>query len=103
MVGVTPTTFHRRVADRVRKARWRLGLTQEDAAVRTGLSARYFAEVERGLRNPSIGTLFSIAHALKVRVADLVDAEPGARIDLDAPEVKAPPLGRKPRAKAARR
>ncbi|MDH5674631.1 MAG: helix-turn-helix domain-containing protein [Myxococcales bacterium] len=94
---MTPTSFRRQVARRIRKARWRLGLTQEDAAVAAKLSARYFAEVERGHRNPTLDTLHAVARALKVTVADLVDVEPDRRIDLDAIEVEPVPAGRKPK------
>jgi transcriptional regulator with XRE-family HTH domain len=92
---VNPTTFRRRVAARIRKARWRLGWTQADAAFRIGLTFRYFHEVERGHRNPSLDTLLAIARALKVKVADLVDVEPGPRLDLDALDVNPPKTGRK--------
>ena len=95
---MNPKTFRRKVAQRIRKARWRLGLTQEDAAVAAELSARYFAEVERGHRNPTLDTLHAIAKALKVTVADLVDVEPARRVDLDAIEVDPVPAGRKPKA-----
>lgn len=93
---VTPTAFRRAVARRIRTARWRLGLTQEDAAVAAKLSARYFAEVERGIRNPTLDTLFTVAKALKVTVTDLVDVDPSHRVDLNI-DVKPIPAGRKPK------
>ena len=94
--GVSPETFRRRVASRIQRARWRLGWTQADAAHRIGLTARYFAEVERAQRNPTLDVLLSIAGGLRVKVADLVDVEPGPRLDLDALDVSRPPTGRKP-------
>ena len=96
-------TFRRKVAARIQRARWRLGWTQADAAHRVGLTFRYFAEVERGRRNPTLDTLFSIAKALKVRVADLVDVEPGPRVALDEIEVSPPRTGRKPKPTRLRR
>jgi transcriptional regulator with XRE-family HTH domain len=92
---VRPESFRKRVARRIQKARWRLGLTQADAAHRVGLTFRYFAEVERARRNPTLDTLLAIAHALKVKVVDLVDVEPGARLDLDALKLEPPKTGRK--------
>jgi transcriptional regulator with XRE-family HTH domain len=74
----------------------RLGWTQADAAHHIGLTFRYFAEVERGHRNATLDVLFSIARGLKVRVADLVDVEPGPRLDLDAVKVAPLKTGRKP-------
>ena len=93
---MSPETFRKRVASRIQRARWRLGWTQADAAFKTGLTFRYFAEVERAKRNPTLDTLFAIARALKVKVADLVDVEPGARIDLDGLKLAPPKTGRKP-------
>ncbi len=93
---MSPTVFRRKVAARIKKARWRLGWTQADAAFKVGLTFRYFAEVERGGRNPSLDTLLAIAKALKVKVADLVDVEPGPRLDLDSLDVQPPKTGRKP-------
>ena len=96
-------TFRRRVAARIQRARWRQGITQADAAFRIGLTFRYFAEVERARRNPTLDTLLAIATALKVRVADLVDVEPGEAIDLDALDLAPPPTGRKRTSGAPRR
>lgn len=87
--------FRKRVARRIQRARWRLGWTQADAAHRVGLTFRYFAEVERAKRNPTLDVLLSIARGLKVRVADLVDVESGPRVDLDRLDVHPPPTGRK--------
>lgn len=93
---MSPDTFRRKVAARIQKARWRLGWTQADAAHRVGLTFRYFAEVERAKRNPTLDVLLSIAHGLKVRVADLVDVEPGPGVDLDGLKLEPPKTGRKP-------
>lgn len=93
---MSPEAFRRRVAARIQRARWRLGWTQADAAHKVGLTFRYFAEVERGGRNPTLDVLFSIARGLKVKVADLVDVEPGPRVDLDALKLAPPKTGRKP-------
>jgi transcriptional regulator with XRE-family HTH domain len=93
---VSPETFRKKVAARIRKARWRLGWTQADAAHTIGLTFRYFAEVERARRNPTLDVLFSIATGLKVRVADLVDVQPGRSAELDDLELEPPRTGRKP-------
>lgn len=85
------------MAARLRKARWRLGLTQEDAALRSKTTPRYYAEIERGRGNATIITLFDIAHALKVTLADLVDVEGVPRVALDNLDVHPPPRGRKPK------
>jgi transcriptional regulator with XRE-family HTH domain len=91
---MSPATFRRRVATRIQRARWRTGLTQLEAAERIGLASRYYADLERGHRNPTIETVFSIARALKVAVADLVEVDMTPRVDLDALDLAPPKTGR---------
>ncbi len=94
---MSPEAFLRKMSVRLRKARWRLGLTQEDAAIRSKTTPRYYAEIERGRGNATILTLFEIARALKVTLADLVDVEGAPRVALDDLDVQPPPRGRKPK------
>ena len=54
-----------------REARNELKLTQEDAAERTGVSAEFYARIERGNALPSVPTLARISSALGVS-ADLM-------------------------------
>jgi transcriptional regulator with XRE-family HTH domain len=91
---MTPATFRRKVAARIQRARWRLGLSQEVAAERVGLAPRYYADLERGNRNPTIETIFSVAHAFKVSVGDLVDVDGGPRVDLESLDLSPPKVGR---------
>jgi len=94
---VATRTFRQRVGSMIRLARWRKNLDQEQAAARVGLSYRYFAEIERGVRNPTLDVLVAIAKALDVSVADLVDVESRKRIDLARLELEPPRRGRKPK------
>jgi len=96
---MSPATFRRRVANRIQRARWRLGLSQEIAAERVGLTARYYADLERGRRNPTIETIFSVARAFKVSVGDLVDVDGGPRVDLESLDLSPPKVGRPPKTK----
>jgi len=82
----------------IRLARWRKNFDQEQAAAKIGLSYRYFAEIERGVRNPTLDVLAAIAKALDVSVADLVDVEGKKRIDLARLDLEPPRRGRKPKA-----
>jgi XRE family transcriptional regulator, aerobic/anaerobic benzoate catabolism transcriptional regulator len=93
-------TFLKRLGRNLRRARWRAGMTQQDLAAR-GITYRYLAELERGVRNPSAQVLFELAGMLGVRVADLVEVgERGAPVDLSkVPDSLAPKPGRKPSAK----
>ena len=48
------------------------GLTQEQLAVRAGLSQQYISDLERGKLNPTIVTLYELATALGVGPVELV-------------------------------
>lgn len=48
------------------------GLTQEDVEARSGYSQQYLSGLERGLRNPTVITLYELAEALGVNHVDLV-------------------------------
>jgi transcriptional regulator with XRE-family HTH domain len=100
---VSPEIFLRKAATRLRKARWRLGLTQEEAAIRARVTARYYAEIERGRKSPTVLTLFEIAQAMKIAMADLVDVGDAPRVALDELDLQPPARGRKPKARRAPR
>ena len=81
----------------LRQARWLKGLTQQEVAAR-GISFRWYAELERGARNPTLRTIVDLAQILDVTPADLLDV-PGARLGkvrLAERKAVAPKLGRKP-------
>ncbi len=48
------------------------GLTQERLAEKSGLSQQYISDLERGLCNPTIVTLYELATALGVSHVELV-------------------------------
>ncbi len=48
------------------------GLTQEQLAERSGFSQQYISDLERGLCNPTIVTLYELATALGVSQVELV-------------------------------
>ncbi|HEX8239185.1 MAG TPA: helix-turn-helix transcriptional regulator [Allosphingosinicella sp.] len=56
-------------AERLRKA---ADLTQEQLAVRAGLSQQYISDLERGLCSPTIVTLYELATALGAGPVELV-------------------------------
>ena len=60
------------VGRRVRSAREELQLTQEQLAERAGLHVSYVGQIERGLREPSLKSLFAVAKALNLQVAALL-------------------------------
>jgi transcriptional regulator with XRE-family HTH domain len=60
------------VGGNVRRFREKKGLTQEQFAEISGFSQQYISSLERGLRNPTIITLYELSVALGVSHIDLV-------------------------------
>lgn len=56
----------------LRRYRERSGLTQEELALNCGLDRTFISLLERGLRQPSLATVFNIADQLKITAAELV-------------------------------
>jgi transcriptional regulator with XRE-family HTH domain len=56
----------------VRRERMKLGISQEEAAERSGLHRTYFADVERGTRNIGLLNILAIAKGLGVEVQELL-------------------------------
>lgn len=61
--------------DIVRNRRNHLGVSQEELAERAGLHRTYIADIERGVRNPSLRTIDKVARALDVSISELFSAE----------------------------
>lgn len=58
---------------RLREARERLGLTQEEVAERSGVHATEVSRMETGKRDPKISTLRRLAKAVEVKPGQLLD------------------------------
>ena len=50
------------------------GLSQEELASRSGLHRTFISQLERGLKSPTIDTLFSICAVLDVSASELIRA-----------------------------
>jgi transcriptional regulator with XRE-family HTH domain len=96
-------SFLRQLGANIRHARWIAGLTQEEVAAQ-GLTYRYFQEMERGRRNPTMRTLFTLARILGSSVSLLTQTDQDSRLReklaQEAAAAKPPKRGRKPRPKA---
>lgn len=68
-----------------REARQALKLTQEDAAERIGVSAEFYARIERGNALPSVPTLVRICSALGVSADILLGRAEVSRVKDEAP------------------
>lgn len=63
------------MADSLRAARLRAGLTQEQLAEAAGLSVAHVGAVERGAKTPSLAALYSMCAVLGIRMADVLAGE----------------------------
>lgn len=59
------------VGERIRNIRENKNLTQENVATETGITASYFARIERGEERPKMNVIKSIVKALGVKIADI--------------------------------
>lgn len=57
-----------------------LGVSQEELAFRAGVDRTFVSRIERGIRQPTITTIFSLSHALEISAVELItDVESLAR------------------------
>jgi transcriptional regulator with XRE-family HTH domain len=61
-----------RFGRRVRRLREQLGFSQEELADRVGIHRTYVGGIERGERNPTLGTIYRIARGLKIEPSRLL-------------------------------
>jgi transcriptional regulator with XRE-family HTH domain len=64
--------MRRLVGRNVRRLRLGKGLTQEQFAEQCGFSQQYVSDLERGIRNPTVVSLYELAQALEAQPVDLV-------------------------------
>ena len=77
----------RLVGERLRAARRERGLSVGALAEAAGVGKGSLSEIENGIRNPTLGTLYSVAGTLCVPLATLIADQAGARVA--APGVEA--------------
>ena len=56
----------------LKELRTSAGLSQEKLALECGLDRTYISLLERGLRQPTLSTLFQLAETLEVQPSDIV-------------------------------
>jgi transcriptional regulator with XRE-family HTH domain len=77
----------RLVGERLRAARHARGLSVGALSEAAGVGKGSLSEIENGIRNPTLGTLYAVAGALGVPLATLIAGQPGVR--LTSPGVEA--------------
>lgn len=61
------------IGHRIKAQRKKLGLTLQDLATRSGLSAPFISQAERNLTTPSVWSLMSLAKGLEVEVSHFME------------------------------
>jgi transcriptional regulator with XRE-family HTH domain len=72
---------------RLRRAK---GFTQEGFAEASGYTQQYVSDLERGLRNPTVVTLYHLASALGVSHVELVTPDDASERDVAKPAKRKP-------------
>lgn len=55
----------------IRQIRSEKGLSQEDAALESGIDRAYYGHIERATKSPTLNTVWKIAEALKTQPSEL--------------------------------
>lgn len=77
------TDIHRRLGDRVRRLRKKLGLTQAALAERAGIEAKYLGQIERAETNTTLAMLDRIAKGLGITLSELFAFSPTSARDAE--------------------
>ncbi len=56
----------------LRKYRKNRKLSQEDLALEADIDRTFLSELERGVRKPTINTVFALCYALKVKPSEMI-------------------------------
>jgi transcriptional regulator with XRE-family HTH domain len=66
--------------ERFRLRRRALGISLRALGERTGLSASFLSQIERGVAEPSVGSLVRIAQALEIPMSEVLGEQPALRL-----------------------
>ncbi len=61
-----------KIGKKLKDARKKIGLTQEDVAKKADISINYYARIERDEENPTLETLERVLKALKLKSSDVL-------------------------------
>jgi transcriptional regulator with XRE-family HTH domain len=72
VVAAQQTQLQERFGVALRRARTRAKLSQEALAEESGLHRTYVSQLERGLKSPSLDTMYRLASALGISLVEFV-------------------------------
>lgn len=84
--GVTMDNISQQLGNRIRTIRTTLGISQEELAFKSGISAAHLGQIERGLKAPTIVTIDKIAKALNVTLPILFSFDL-TNVPVSSPEI----------------
>ncbi len=64
-------SIYEKLGNKIKSLRKKAGFSQEDLAVKAKIDLTSVSEIESGLRNPSLKTLYKISLALKISLQEL--------------------------------
>ncbi len=64
------------IGNKLQKLRTNLGLSQEQVALRAGITTTYYGQIERNLKNPTVHVMEDICSALNVSLEEFFRAKP---------------------------
>lgn len=70
----SPPDIQQVLGEEVRERRKALGLSQESLAAAADLHVNYLSLIERGINNPTLTKIHSLATALGIKASDLLRA-----------------------------
>jgi transcriptional regulator with XRE-family HTH domain len=73
--------FEKNLGQKIRIARQRAGLTQEDLAARISRTSESISNIERGQQEPGIKTVQSLAEVLGLPISEFFEASDSLGID----------------------
>lgn len=68
-------------AARIKYLRKKKGMSQENLALRSGINAVYYGQLERGLKCPTVDTLYKLSKGLEVPLPELLRFEDEVLLD----------------------
>lgn len=70
MQTVLTEDLKKKIGNKLKRAREKLDLSQNDVAYSSNISPNYYARIERGEENFTIEVLFNLAKTLKIKPCD---------------------------------
>jgi transcriptional regulator with XRE-family HTH domain len=74
MLGINSVTPQVAFGRALRSCRLALGMSQEQLGLESGVQRNFISLIETGQNQPTIGTLFKLAAALKLKPSELISA-----------------------------